>query len=139
MGLPQINFFAYNMGAPSGQFLCLLYGGPLRVSFFAYYMGSPSDQFLRLLCGGPLRSVSSHTIWGHPQISFFTYYMPPPPPQVSFIAYLWGPLDFFFHFLRVKLSLRGARIFLNFQGRGQVPPLAPPLRAPLYIYNTIRD
>ena len=37
-------------GPPSGQFLCLLYEGPLRSIFC-------------LLCGGPLRSDSSHTIW----------------------------------------------------------------------------
>ena len=27
--------------SPSGQFLCLLYGGPPHVSFFAYYLGAP--------------------------------------------------------------------------------------------------
>ena len=36
--------------------------------------GAPSDQFLRLLYGGPLRSVSSLTMWRAPQVSFFAYY-----------------------------------------------------------------
>ena len=98
------------MGAPSNQFLCLLdIGGPLKsvsshtirgspqTCFFAYYMGAPSDQFLRVLHGGPHRSISSFTIW--------------------------GVLDFFFSFLRVKLSW--GVIFLIFRG-GQVPPLDPP-------------
>ena len=85
---PFLGFLAYYMGAPSDQFLhllwrppyvfffhtiwgplgsvlCILYWGP-QITFFAYYMG-------------PLRLVSSHTIWGPSQISFIVYYMPPPP------------------------------------------------------------
>ena len=125
-----MSFFAYFMGAPSGQFLRLLaIGGPLRsvssqlyrspsdqflrilymgspqTCFFAYYMGAPSDQFLRLLyMGAPHRSVSSFTIW--------------------------DPLIFF---LCIKLSLWS--YFFNFQGGTSapscLPPPPPPLRAPM--------
>ena len=42
-----------------------------QVSFFAYYMGAPSGWFLRLLYGGPHRSIYSLTMWGPLQISFF--------------------------------------------------------------------
>ena len=50
-------------------------------------MGAPSDQFLRIEYGGPLRSVSSHRIWGLPQISFFTYYGG---LLMSFLSYYMG-------------------------------------------------
>ena len=39
---------------------------PPQISFFAYYMGAPSDQFLRILFEGSLIPVSLHTIWGPP-------------------------------------------------------------------------
>ena len=46
---------------------------------------------------GPLRQVSSHTIWGPPQVSFFAYYRGP--SQISFFAYHMGaPSD---QFLRI--------------------------------------
>ena len=46
---------------------------------------------------GPLRQVSSHTIWGPPQVSFLAYYRGP--PQISFFAYHMGaPSD---QFLRI--------------------------------------
>ena len=49
-GPPQVSFFAYYMGAPSDQFIRILYGPPpLQISIFAYYVGAPSDQFLCLL------------------------------------------------------------------------------------------
>ena len=55
-------------------------------------MGVLSDLFLRILYGGPLRSrsVSSLTVWGPPQTSFFAYYMGPPPRSVS-LHTIWGP------------------------------------------------
>ena len=49
-GTSDFSFFTKYMGAPSDQFLRLLYGAP-QASFFAYYMG-------------PLRSVFVHTFWG---------------------------------------------------------------------------
>ena len=61
----QISFFVYHMGAPSGQFLCLL-------------ERALSDQFFSILYGGPLRSISLPTIWGPPGINFFFYYMGAP-------------------------------------------------------------
>ena len=91
---PFLSFLAYYMGAPSDQFLHLLwrppyvffYGGPSD-HFFAYYIGAPrslssltiwgpSDQFLLIQYGAPLRSVSLFTIWTSPppQISFFACY-----------------------------------------------------------------
>ena len=57
-------------GPPSGQFLCLLYMEQPQIGF-VHYMGAPSDQFLRILFGGPLISISLLTIWGPPRISFF--------------------------------------------------------------------
>ena len=46
---------------------------------------------------GPLRQVSSHTIWGPPQVSFFAYYRGP--PQISFFAcHMGAPSD---QFLRI--------------------------------------
>ena len=87
-------------GALSNHFLCILYGDPLR------------SAFVHTTCiRGPLRSVSSLTIGGPPQISFFTYYMRQPSSQFlrllygaplgQFFAYyvgLWGPPD---QFLRI--------------------------------------
>ena len=73
--------------------LTLTVWGPPHVSFFAYYMGAPSDQFICLLCGGHFRSVSSHIIWGGgggPQVSFFAYYIGGS-PQINFFAYYRGP------------------------------------------------
>ena len=100
---PQINFFAYQVGAPSDQILRIPYGGGgggggPQVSFFTYYRGplrsvslhticgAPSDQILCLVYGGPLRSIYSLTMWGVPQVSFFAYYMGAP-PEISLIAY----------------------------------------------------
>ena len=64
------------MGAPSDQFLHLLWRPPNYVFFFLYYMGAPriislhtilgpTDHFLRLL-------------YGAPQISFFSFNMGAP-------------------------------------------------------------
>ena len=110
-GAPQISFFSYNMGSPlrsvslhaiwgatshfscftkymgSPQIsLCILFGGALSDNFFLY--GAPSDQFFCILYREPLRSVSSPTIWGSPEISFFAYYMRP--PSVQFLRLLYG-------------------------------------------------
>ena len=49
-GTSDFSFFTKYMGAPSDQFLRILYGAP-QASFFAYYMG-------------PLRLVFVHTFWG---------------------------------------------------------------------------
>ena len=57
------------------------HSGPF-LSFLAYYMGAPS-----------CRSVSSHRIWGPPQISFFTYYGG---LLMSFFHTILGPSDHFF-------------------------------------------
>ena len=74
----DFSFFTKYMGAPSDQFLRLLYGAP-QVSFFAYYMGSPQISFCAYFLGAPLRSV------------FFSYYMGPPADQFLRILY-GGPL-----------------------------------------------
>ena len=131
-----MSFFAYYMGPPSGQFLRLLYGVPLR-SVSSLTMWAPLYKLLRILyggplrsvslftIGGPLRSVSSHTIWG--------------PPSDQFLRLLIGDLQFsfslhFFYILKKNYALSypwGAPIFLNFQGGGgKVPPLAPPCGRP---------
>ena len=97
---PPISFFAYYIAPPPSDQFFAYYKGPPQISFFAYYMGplqinsllaiyeTPLDKFLRklygrplrsvfsltigVLLGGPLRSVSSQTIWGPPQINFFS-------------------------------------------------------------------
>ena len=83
---PPYVFFFHTIWGPLGSVLCILYWGP-QITFFAYYMG-------------PLRLVSSHTIWGPSQISFIVYYMPPPPPhQISFFAcYRVATTDFSFFY-----------------------------------------
>ena len=84
---PFLSFLAYYMGAPSDQFLHLLwrppyvfffilYGGPSD-QFFAYYIGAP-DHFLRLL-------------YGAPQINFFSYNMGAPLRSVSFLTIMPRP------------------------------------------------
>ena len=60
--------------------------GPLSDQFFLLLYGAPSDRFFRILYGGPLRSVSSPSIWGSPEISFFAYYIRGH-HQISFFAY----------------------------------------------------
>ena len=71
---PPDQFLRILYGAHSDQFLSLL-APPPQVTFFAYYMGAPSGQFLCLLYEGPLRSILLLTMWGLPQIRFFAYYM----------------------------------------------------------------
>ena len=86
---PPYVFFSYYM-EPLGSFLCILYWGP-QITFFAYYMG-------------PLRSLSSHTIWGPLSDQFHCLlYAPPPlrsvslhaiggPPHILvFSPNIWGP------------------------------------------------
>ena len=86
--------------------------GPTKVRFLAYYMGAPSDQFLHLLwrptnyvffllyMGAP-RIISLHTIlgptdhflcllYGAPQISFFSFNMGAPLRSVLLFT-IWGP------------------------------------------------
>ena len=63
-GSPQISLFSYYMGVPLDQFLCLLYGDPLRSDSLHTIWGPLSDQLLRILNWGSLRSIFSHTIWG---------------------------------------------------------------------------
>ena len=74
--------FTKYMGAPSDQFLRLLYGAP-QVSFFAYYMGSPQISFCAYFLGAPLRSVFFSYHMGPPRISFFTCYIGGPLRSVS--------------------------------------------------------
>ena len=96
-------------GAPD-QFLCILYGAPLRsVSFFTIWGPPAFMSVFSLPIWGPLRSVSLLTIWGPPcrSVSSLTIWEP---PQVSFFAFYMGPPDkFFFEFPRGR-------------GVGQVPP-----------------
>ena len=74
--------------------------------FFAYYIRAPqtrsvacymrpySGPFLSFLAyRGSLRSVSSHRIWGPPQISFLTYYGGLDP--YVFFYTIWRPLGSF--------------------------------------------
>ena len=89
-GAPQVSFFAYYMGSPQISF-CAYFWGPLSDQFFLLLYGAPSDQFLRILYGGgALRSVSSPAIWGSPEISFFARYMRAPLRSVSSLT-IWGP------------------------------------------------
>ena len=106
------------MGAPSDQFLHIPYGAPLRpVSL--HTLSGPLRQFLCLLAPPP-RSVSLLTIWGLPQINFFTYYVGAPsdqflctlyrgPPQVSVFAYYMGPPQVSF-FTYYRGSLRSVSL-----------------------------
>ena len=65
--------------------------GPPQISFFAKYMGAPSDQFLLLLYEArPFRLVSSLTIRA-PQLSFCPYFLGAPLRSV-FSLTIWGPL-----------------------------------------------
>ena len=97
---PFLNFLAYYMGAPSDQFLCIEYGGPLRsVSslimeaslcvFFSYYMGTPQIISLHTILGPPDRFL--RLLYGAPQISFFSYNMGAPLRSVSLFT-IWAPL-----------------------------------------------
>ena len=87
---PYINFFAYYMGPPLDQFLCILFGGPFR-SVSSLIIWAP-HRSISLHTGimNPLRSVSSQNIWGGgggPQFRFFAYYMGPPG---QFLCLLYG-------------------------------------------------
>ena len=97
-GPTQVRFLAYYMGAPSDQFLHLLWR-PRSYVFFSYYM-EPLGSFLCILYWGPqitffayymrpLRSVSSHTIWG-PLSDQFHCLLYAPPPSDQFLCMLWG-------------------------------------------------
>ena len=107
------------MGAPSDQFLRLIWRPPYACFFLQYYIGPHSDQFLCLLYDPPpLRLVSLHAIGGPPQISCFTKYMGAPSdqffrllygahsPQVSFFAYYIGPPQISFCAYCLEVPLR---------------------------------
>ena len=106
-----------------------------------------------------LRSVSSYSIWGPLQISFFTYNMEAPSdlflcilyggpfgsvslltirapaPQVSFFTYyIWSPL-IFIQFLRVKLSLGGPHMFEFPGGRASASSCPPPCGRPCTLFH----
>ena len=53
MGAPSDQFLCLLYGVPSDQFLCILFGGPSQISFFSYCMGPLSDQFFLLLYRAP--------------------------------------------------------------------------------------
>ena len=104
------------------------HSGPF-LSFLAYYiyMGAPSDQFLCIEYGGPLRSVNSlimtaslcvffHTIWG-PSDHFCAYYIGA--PRSFFSLTTWGPSDQFFSY-NMGAPLRLVPLFTIW---------APPLRS----------
>ena len=86
---PQTSSFACYMRPHSGSFL----------SFLAYYMGAPSDQFLQLLWRPPYvffsyymgapRIISLHTILGPPDHFLLIQYGGP--SQIRFIVYYMGP------------------------------------------------
>ena len=114
-GAPHVSFFSYNMGAPLRSLSLFTIWGPPQISFFACYRGATSDfSFFHKIYGALLRSVSpltiwsplrlvslltsppppprslsSLTIWGHPQVSFFAYYMRAL-SQINFFAYYVG-------------------------------------------------
>ena len=101
---PLISFLAYYMGAPSDQFLHLLWRPPYVFfytvwgpsdHFFAYYIGAPQIGFFSYNMGAPLRSVSLHAIEGATShFIFFTKYMGAPSDQ--FLRLLYGaPSDQF--------------------------------------------
>ena len=126
---PFLSFLAYYMGAPSDQFLHLLWRPPYV--FFFHTIWSPSDHFFAYYIGAP-RSLSSLTIWGPSdqflliqyggpsQISFIVYYTGLPlrsvslhaiggPPHILvFSPNIWGPSDQFLSLLygpRVTIGL----------------------------------
>ena len=88
-GPHQISFSAYTIWGPLRSVSVHPFWGPLSDQFFLLLYGALSDQFLHILYGGPLRSVSSPTIWGFPEISFFAYYMRAPLRLVS--SFTMGP------------------------------------------------
>ena len=105
---PFLSFLACYMGAPSDQFLQLLWMPPCV--FFSYYMGAPRiislhtilgppDHFLRLLYGAPQISFFSYNM-GAPlrSVSLFTIW--PPPPQISFFACYKGATSHFSFFTK---------------------------------------
>ena len=95
------------------------HSGPF-LSFLAYYiyMGAPSDQFLCIEYGGPLRSVNSlimtaslcvffHTIWWPLRSFLCILYWG---PQITFFAYYMGPSDQFFSY-NMGAPLRSVPLF----------------------------
>ena len=107
------------MGAPSYQFLCILYGAPLRPVSSHTIGGLPSDQFLRLLNGGPSvqflrliffqKFVHVKLSLGGPHIFEFPEggQVPPlaPPPAG---AHGHAPRDFFLKMVQLNLCIFGS-------------------------------
>ena len=85
---PFLSFLAYYMGAPSDQFLHLLWRPPYV--FFSYYMGAPRIISLHTILGPPDHFI--RLLYGAPQISFFSYNMGAPLRSVS-VHTFWGPLS----------------------------------------------
>ena len=112
-----------------------------QTSSFACYMQPHSGPFLSILYGGFLRSVSSHRIWGPPQISFFAYYggllmsvflcILYRGPSDQFLCMLyWGPqLTFFAYYVRASSD---QFLLIQYGGPSQISFFAyympPPLR-----------
>ena len=89
----HFSFFTKYMGAPSDQFLRLLYG-PRVTTGLVYLLtiyGVPSYQFLCILFGGPSQISFLSYYKGPLQISFFAYYMGGPSDQFLRLLY-GGPL-----------------------------------------------
>ena len=101
----DFSFFTKYMGAPSDQFLRLLYG-PLRLVSLLTIWG-PSDQFLCILFGGPLsaRSFFSLTIWGTSDQFLRILYEDPRSDQFLRLLYAWGPseISLFAYYMRAPL------------------------------------
>ena len=77
----------------SDQFLCIIFGGPSQLDhFFLLLYGAPSDQFLRILYGDPRSDQFLRLLyaWGPSEISLFAYYMRAPLRSVSSLT-IWGP------------------------------------------------
>ena len=103
MWAPLRSVFLHTIG--TDQFPCILYGGPLRLVSSLTICASPpprSDLFFCILYGG--RPFSSLTIWGPPQVSFFTYYIGPTSDQ--FFAYYMGATSDQFPCIQYSVPLR---------------------------------
>ena len=72
---PFLSFLAYYMGAPSAQFLHLLWRPPY-VFFSSYYMGAPRIISLHTILGPPDHFL--RLLYGASQIRFFSYNMGAP-------------------------------------------------------------
>ena len=140
---PFLSFLAYYMGAPSDQFLYLLWR-PSYVCFFHTIWGPLGSITCILYCDpqntffayymGPLRSVSSHTIWGPfsdqlhcllyggpTQISFFACYRGGggvSPQILVFSQNIWGPPQI--SFSAYYMGLPQVSFFVYYMGSPQI-------------------